>query len=835
MPKVVKEKTKKLKKSTLKSEVLVEPNLKTPLKRTRRNKINSEETLPTSSAEKFTESYVPINLTLKSKKSPHIINLKPSTEPYRADSLSLSKVKNQKNPLSSPPKDLPKKSKITGVDFISETVIQEDQSSGIAKSIKDSFGVAFGLQGKPKLKPLSNQLIAEEEEEIEDVFAKPKYFRLSKFYIPRDWHKKVAGFALILIILILPLQAFTYYQNLNDTKDRILLMTNEAIDNLKAGQNAAVNFDLGSASAKFNEARINFASAENEISQLDLLTTELLKLLPGQNQTVKAGQNLIEAGGLIAETGQILSNSGQQFLNEKKDVKDYYQSLIALDSNLKTALDKFRLAKSKIQSLKSSDLPPQHRETFEKVLTYLPTAEQGLADLYRLNSALLKILGKNQWQRYLIIFLNNNELRGSGGFMGSFGLLDIDKGEIKKLDIPGGGTYDLQGSLVPKVLSPEPLHLLNSRWEFQDANWWPDYPTTAKKVEWFYQNANGPSVDGVIMITATMMERLLDIFGPIPMPEYGRDIDSKNFVIETQKIVELEYDKKKNRPKQFIADLAPKLLAKVFSAEKNNLVKLINLLKDGLNQKQLLIYFNDLQVENIVKEFGWAGELKQTDGDFLSVVHTNLAGGKTDGVIKESIQHQAEVQADGSVIDTVKIIRRHTGISGENIFTGVQNNSYIRFYVPLGSTLLEARGFSKPEDKYFDKPKPEYEPDIDLLSVETDKTKDDKTGMDIYKEGSKTVFGNWLQLKPGAVQETTIKYRLPFKLSLQGQNVFYYSFLAQKQPGSLGSDLTSYLKLNDQLKPLAKFPANLSSDDKGVNFTSNLITDQFYGVALVNN
>ncbi|MFA5021599.1 MAG: DUF4012 domain-containing protein [Patescibacteria group bacterium] len=794
-----------------------------------------------------------LNIETKTvKNSPHIVNLKnPLQQIFENENLAkISTSINRPQPLPvqstiKPPKTLPKKFKTIGVNF---TSVKAEFNFLDWLGLTSLFQVIVSPFKQSTAKKTSNLKLREEttkilslaeevdlfNEEIEDVFAAPTHQRLFNFYIPRDWHKKLATFVLVSIILVLPLQAFTYYQDLNNTKDRILLATNDAIENLKMGQQAAVNFDLNGANDQFNQAKINFTSAQKEINDLNLLTSEILKLLPSLNKTVNAGMTLLEAGQTVAETGEILANSGKNLFNNKGDVKSYYQSLIFLDTNLKLAIDKFNTARIKIAKIKPNDLPAQNRQAFEKVLNYIPEISQGLNDVYTMNKALLKALGQNQWQRYLVIFLNNNELRGGGGFMGSFALVDVDKGQIKKIEIPAGGTYDLQGALVPKVAAPEPLQLLKYRWEFQDANWWPDFPTTAKKTEWFYQNAKGPSVDGVIMLTSTLMERLLDVFGPIPMPEYGRDITSQNFVAETQKIVQLEYDKKENRPKQFIADMAPKLLDKIFSANKDQLSKLLITLKESLNQRQLLVYFNDQKIEDIVNECGWSGRLRETDGDYLSVVHTNLAGGKTDAVIKETIEHQAEIQSDGSIIDTVKLVRRHNGKPDGNIFTGVQNNSYVRFYVPLGSTLLDAKGFKKPDDKYFSKPDPAMETDIDLISIETDHNKDVKTGTDIYKESGKTVFGNWLQLKPGEVQETIIKYRLPFSMVLAGQNTFYYSLLAQKQAGSLGSELKSFLKLNDSLKPLAKFPANLSSDDTGVSFHDTLVTDKFYGAVLVN-
>ena len=458
-----------------------------------------------------------------------------------------------------------------------------------------------------------------------------------------------------------------------------------------------------------------------------------------------------------------MSTAGNNFLDNPTN--DYYQALVQLEAQFKIAIEKFTLAKEKIQGISLKDLPPEHQENFSKVKTALPELEKGLGDLYLINSALLKLLGHDQWQRYLIMFANNNELRGSGGFLGSFALADIDRGKIKKMEIPAGGTYDLQGQLIPRVISPEPLHLINPRWEFQDANWWPDYPTSAKKIQWFYENAGGPTTDGVILMTASLMSELLAVLGPIELSQFNTVVSQANFVEETQKIIRLERDKESTQPKQILADLGPQILERLFSVTGSDFLDLLDVLKRGLNEKQLLLYFTDPELEKIVLSFDWGGKIKETEGDYLSVVESNIAGGKTDEVIEDTIEHQAEIEADGSVVDTVKLTRTHQGPTDQNPFTGVQNNSYVRFYVPGGSTLVEAVGFAKPDEKYFDQPDESLKNDLDLISVETNKVYDQPSGTDIYWEEGKTVFGNWLSLKPGETKTVTVKYRLPFKIA----------------------------------------------------------------------
>lgn len=774
------------------------------------------------------------------RKSVHLINLKnPNSDFFEPKIKGSLKTGVPVQTIIKPPKIVPGKINKIKVDFTSQNRVLPELSlfklfQPIIWLIKKIFYLIKQWLNKTKIitKKNTESLKEEKEIEIEDIFAPPADFNLGGIAIPKDWYKSVGIFLIISLILVLPFQAFSYFQELQETKDKVLSLTNEAINNLREAQNAALSFDLLGANFQFTEAKQNFSLAQRQANQINFLTAEILKTIPGGNNTVSAGLTLLAGGEILAESGQILSSAGNDFLAGQSS--DYYQSLIDLRDKLELGINKFREAKALIRNVDVLDLPKENQTTFKEVLDALPTIEQGLNDLFTLNSTLLKILGEKQWQRYLVIFANNNELRGSGGFMGSFALVDIDRGQIKKMEIPGGGTYDLQGALLPKVISPAPLHLINPRWEFQDANWWPDFPMTAKKIQWFYQNAGGPSTEGVILMTATLMERLLDIVGPIAMPDYNRTIDSKNFTAETQKIVELEYNKEENRPKQFIADLAPKLLERLFTLQGDDLKKLLGVLQQGLNEKHLLFYFNEPQIENIILSLDWGGKLKETDGDFLSVVHTNLAGGKTDEVITEKIFHEAEVLADGSIINTVRLVRSHQGIAGENIFTGVQNNSYVRFYVPVESTLLEASGFTKPAEKYFSSPGAELKPDLDLISLETERSTDERTNMDIYKESGKTVFGNWLSLKPGETKEAVIKYRLPFKLASEGQNTFYYSLLAQKQSGSKNSDLFSRLKLNDQLKPMAKFPAILKEENNTIEFSANLNTDQFYGTVLVN-
>jgi len=269
-------------------------------------------------------------------------------------------------------------------------------------------------------------------------------------------------------------------------------------------------------------------------------------------------------------------------------------------------------------------------------------------------------LGDERKMKYLIAFQNNTELRPTGGFIGSFAEMDMLNGEITNIHIPEGGTYDLQGQLTKFVEAPQPLGLINDRWEFHDANWFPDFPTSARKLMWFYDKAGEPTVDGVIAINADLIPALLEITGPIEMPTYERTIDSENFLFETQKIVELEHEKydttseerTAEAPKQFIGDLAPLLLERIQNADMKELLAIADVIGDGLVEKDVQLYMNNTSLQSHISELGWSGEQKEAPGDYLQIVSANLGGGKTDSVIDQ------QVDIDITLVTTVLLQKK---------------------------------------------------------------------------------------------------------------------------------------------------------------------------------
>lgn len=649
--------------------------------------------------------------------------------------------------------------------------------------------------------------------------------------------KTALNFALIALLLILPIRTAFFYQHVQATKGQVLGVSEMALGDFKLGAKAAEQADWQEAGHYFNEAGQRFSLAQQDLLSFNKILIGLSKNLPASVNFIGAGESLLSAGQHLAKAGQDFSVIIEQ-LNSTADIKSAITDKLALIAEALAASKQEILAASEdIAAVNPKILPPNEADYFVQIQQQLPQLLVNFNDVQELLDFSLDFLGNDSTKRYLFLFQNNNELRATGGFLGSAALVDIKGGQIVNLEVPGGGLYDLKGGFFEKVISPEPLHLLGTPWMIWDANWWPDFSLSAKKIIWFWEKSNWPSVDGVIAFNASLMPKLLEIVGDISLPEYNQTLTPASVVVALQHEVEFEYDKAKNQPKKIISDAMPILIEKIMSVPANESLPLLLTLNSALRSKEIQFYFPDEKLQGYINIKQWGGAVLPTGGDYLMVVNQNIAGGKSDAVISQQIKHYAYLQPDGYIVDTVAITRTHNGRT-EDVFEKVQNNSYLRIYVPKGSQLLEVTGNDVIDPALFKEVYDGYHQDEDVIKYNGEILKDEKTNTDIYSELDKTVFGNWLQIKPGESKTITFSYRLPFSLNFTNNGWFNkndfqkYSLLIQSQSGSQQVEFSSQLfyPKNLQVKWQSSTDPSLAAGENSIKLLTTLDRDHYYGV-----
>ncbi len=676
------------------------------------------------------------------------------------------------------------------------------------------------------------------------------------------WWSRLAYFSIALLLLIAPFKMMAQFQGSSQVsfKDRVLNKTKDAWHTLQGGGQAAGMMDLRLASRQFTQASEQFAQAE---SDLKIINDHLLALASfskdPQLKLAAESKKFLRIGVLGSELAAELSASlsgwetgGGDWLSLLSRFEERGQHAQILADNLVTEL----------AGVNENNLPAEYRAIFQEVKTKAVVLPETMDLLMDNAGRLKKLIGGGQDKRYLLVFQNNAEMRGSGGFLGSYALVDFRDGKITNLEVPGGGSYDTEAGLKQSIKAPEPLWLVNPKWHFWDANWWPDWPTTARNLMWFFEKSDGPTVDGVISLTPSVVEQLLTITGPIDLTEdYGLIINADNFWQEVQLTAERDNlidtmpetvahlpEGEVNKPKRIIGDLSEKILEVLpEKLDKNNLIKLAGILEQSLASKQILFYFSNPDLEQLITERNWGGEMMEAPFDYLMVANTNIAGAKTDRVIRESINHQVTINADGTVRDKVTITREHTAVKNTPL-VGVRNVNWLRVYVPSGSKLLTASGFTAPEAHYFEAPQENWIDNPVIKETEGLALVDPVSQTKVYQEKGKTVFANWVMVDPGQTSVVVLEYQLPKPLptitvSDNWANRFNqwlnpeskpgtaYSLFLQKQPGSENQSYQLSIK-----KP-ESYQVRWQSDNLlGSNVEKqSLSRDHFYSVSFINN
>lgn len=678
------------------------------------------------------------------------------------------------------------------------------------------------------------------------------------------WYRSVFSFIIVLLLIILPFKILAYFKvlDLQNLKSQVMGKSFSALNNLVAATDEASDLSWDEAMTYFSFAARDFSAAQEELSNVDDWLFSFAGFTRNSDIRMAASSKKILAAGVAAaDFGRHLSAAGSVF-DQTEEEKSWGSLIDSFVINGELALISAQDLDRELQSINKNTIPLDYREQFISFQNQASLIKRSLGTLLKSAQNIKSFLGVSHDKRYLLVFQNNTEMRGSGGFLGSYALVDIRDGMIRKLEVPAGGTYDTEAGMRSFIKSPRPLWLVSPRWYFWDANWWPDWPTTARSLMWFYEKSDGPSVDGVISFTPDVLEDLLRISGEIDLEEeYGLIVDADNFWETIQAVVEKPNllithpdevsnlpDSPDNQPKKIIGDLMFEImnrLPQVLTAD--NLPELLSALEKNLGSKNIMMYFKDPDLQEQLVEYHLDASIKDSPHDYLMITHTNIAGQKSDRKMLERVTHDAKILNDGSIVNVLTIYRTHSGLKNQ-MLTGVRNVDWLRVYVPKNSFLISATGFQAPDSHYFKEPEDDW--DFFPLIAENEETATVHLGSDtkIYTENDKTVFANWIMTDPGETSIIQLVYRLPFKLKehnlvdlnwkeklqsfLAGEtNAKYpYSLLVQKQPGARPIELELSLTWPDFFRQIW-----LRAEKTAWDSTINLDRDVLQAIILEKN
>jgi hypothetical protein len=558
------------------------------------------------------------------------------------------------------------------------------------------------------------------------------------------------------------------------------------------------------------------------------INTELDKLgplskLPKINKDIRVARQFVSIVSNLSDSyGQafrLVGNTQHDLFetNPSSNEKDLLKTIGESQETLFSIEDSIDMAREQYEDINVDDFSGFFSKSIVKSHYLLGQLIESTDLVLPVASIFADLLGYDEERNYLLVFQNNMELRPTGGFIGSYGIVTIKDAEIINIFTDDIYNLDKLSEGKMKRLAPPEMLKYNKQkyWYMRDANWYANYPDSAINIIDFFNeervHAGLPvqKIDGVIALTPEFIANILDVIGPIE--SHGVTFSGNNFAIDLERFVEFDYVNfgiPVDQRKDIIGLISAELISRVEAMVTSKPLELWLAFKKNIDEKHILVYMFEERLQKYFLDHNWAGELKDVDSDYLMVVDSNFASLKTDSVIERSIDHSVTVDEGGNLIARLEFTYHHTGDFVRDLVT--RYRTYARVYVPMGSWF--ERGWTRQGDQ--DTP-------IDL-SVD----------LDYGKEYGKTYASYFVVTEPGESQTVILEYRLPDYIKDQYNNGSY-DLLIQKQPGTSGHKLQIDLRFGQGISAYnsPSIPVSFRGDEIG--WESDLSVDRIYKLKFI--
>ncbi len=604
----------------------------------------------------------------------------------------------------------------------------------------------------------------------------------------------------------------------------------DALDSLTDAENVDPTASLKNIQQHLRAARANLNALQGSANSL-LNYADKLKDLPKTDLPVEQLRIWWEFIDLGVQLSQEFAGIAELSLVNLQDagLPGIAAALPSIHRQLQTARADFRKAQLLRRKLTPvTGLPETLTAPFNAALQQWDALAPRLETAFGVSDSLFKaapqLLGFNGPVTYLLLLQSSDELRATGGFIGGIGVIQIEQGkiiqttlrEVTELD----NTPEVNGQYLTRwTQPPQPLarYMGLGHWYLRDANWWADFPTTARQAADFWRVENNIPLDGVIAVTEQGVSDFLQATGAV-VTLSGTKIDAANMKDVTVERIYYGQEPSGAAQSQLLNEMSLALTEAGQDMSPERLLRLGRFFSTAAARRDILIASFDPPTAAGLYDLGLSGALSGQQDDYFYLVESNISYNKLSPFIRQDLQYQVTLDPDGlptTAALTVKEMNTYapgpdTAEYPAGYFDGGRWNpqtrqvdqwptyygGYTRLYPPPGSEFVAAQGFDEP-------------PDISI-------------------ENRRVVAGGYLGLLAGETRQLQFKWIPKIRSTQPGQ----YRLLVQRQPGAPAHALTVIAHLPPQAQVTKITPLPISVTDNAVTWYAALDTDLSFSLQL---
>jgi nucleoside-diphosphate-sugar epimerase len=486
------------------------------------------------------------------------------------------------------------------------------------------------------------------------------------------------------------------------------------------------------------------------------------QLILGSQYTIQGASELISAVYPLSKYIQDFQPALDFQTSTPTTTREYREYLEEIEQNnykLEEASYKISLASEIIKNLNTSVFPKSLQDKILEIKDIISQLEEGTTIFKETTSFLPELLGVDERKRYLIFLQNESEIRSTGGWLTSYGVIGIEGGQIRELFVDD--IYNADGTLrIQNKKYIPPKSMINglevTEWSFSLVNWYPDLLDTLSESELFIKDlGKGNTLDGLITMDVSFIQKLLERWGGIEVPGENELVTSENMYSKIFKMHE-EFTPGSTQKTTFLANLANEIVKKLLSMNIGELLEISDIFEDSLNEKHLQATFQNRDAYNFFSLRNWSNSLDSRYNNAPIAIDWNWGGNKANLYLDKNYNLNVNIK-DLDSIDFAYSITTENSSATDTYPEGNYIN-YQRIYIPAEAKVLRIAGFENNE-------------------------------YTIYKESGFKVIAGWFNTNIKSTETLEVSYRVErasdesnFPLDIQEQNVFLNLNLF-KQPG----------------------------------------------------
>jgi hypothetical protein len=430
------------------------------------------------------------------------------------------------------------------------------------------------------------------------------------------------------------------------------------IDAARSGFDAARSGDEQGAVDEFEAAADAFAEANDALTAPWASAGRAIPLL---GQHAVAVQEITEAGTDLADTAAGATSDAPldelQFQDGVLDLTRVAAFAEPLDRAEAALLDAEAVVDDVDDGWLVPPLADRVDEFADEVGEALPQAEIARRGV----EVAPQLFGGDGIRRYFIAFVTPAEQRPLGGFMGNFGVLTANGGdvtlarsdEIAGLGIPltrAGATITGPPDYVARYDRYRPSITPG------DVTLSPDFPSVSQVIAELFPQAGGQPLDGVILVDPIALQALLNFTGPITVEDYPVPLTSENAADVLLREQYLSFEHRDDR-KDFLEEASRKTFEALTSGDLPGPREVGETLGPMVDQGRLLVHSFHPEEQAFFDRLGLDGAFPQDPGgDLLAVTTSNSGHNKGDSFLTRAIDYEATVDPETGVVEATATV-----------------------------------------------------------------------------------------------------------------------------------------------------------------------------------